>query len=127
MAFGRPKKHAVREDARRFNPETANGVRTSNVYHGKATSTCCPEHGWYKTVLGGGTTNWCPKCADRPAPKKGVQVRNPDSAVTGWYEHIDTKPIYIESRAQLYRECAKRGLQARALMSGGEMKRPKGA
>ena len=33
----------------------------------------------------------------------------------GWYEHIDTNPVYIDSKAHLKRECEKRGLVARAL------------
>jgi len=29
-----------------------------------------------------------------------------------WFEHLDTKPIYIESKKQLKREAEKRGLIA---------------
>lgn len=34
----------------------------------------------------------------------------------GWYEHIDTNPIYIESKAHLRRECEKRDVIAKAIM-----------
>lgn len=33
-----------------------------------------------------------------------------------WFEHLDTKPILIESKRQLKEECEKRGLIARCLM-----------
>ncbi len=56
----------------------------------------------------------CPKCG-QPARKTfeffatkgggGVRVFKPF-----WHEHIDTTPIYIESKKQLLEECEKRGL-----------------
>lgn len=54
----------------------------------------------------------CRKC------KKGVLSRNivaEQKAVhtfkPEWFEHIDTEPIFIESKEQLFRECEKRGLR----------------
>ena len=34
--------------------------------------------------------------------------------IKGVYEHIDSKPMYIDSEAQLKHECEKRGLIAKA-------------
>ena len=104
-------------------------MHSSNVYHGRATQRYCNNcRGWFKLA----ETSHClnPECvakleAERPA--HSVNISNPDATIAGWYEHIDTKPIYIESRKQLYNECAKRGLVAKTLMSGGVMKRPRGA
>lgn len=68
------------------------------------------------------------KCRDRLEEHKisTINVISGD-IYRGWYENLDTTPVWIESKAHLYRECIKRGVQARALMSGGEMKRPRGA
>lgn len=129
MAFMRGRKVAVKESTK-YNPDTANGVRRSHRYFGHATERHCGFcRDWYKTAEHGS----CPKpeCQEKLAaerPSQSVMITNPDSTITGWYEHIDPKgPIYIESRKQLYQECARRGLQAQALMSGGVMKRPRGA
>jgi hypothetical protein len=33
-----------------------------------------------------------------------------------WHEHLDSKPIYIESKKQYQEECKRRGLTARCLL-----------
>ncbi len=33
----------------------------------------------------------------------------------GWWEHLDTKPIYIKNKRQLREECRKRGLSSQYL------------
>lgn len=129
MGFMRGRLRAAKENRHHFNPATANGARSSNRYLGRATQSHCGNcRQWYKTS----EHSHCPqaeciKKLEAERPQHSIHISNPDAAVTGWYEHIDSKPIYIESRAQLYRECAKRGQQAKALMSGGVMKRPRGA
>jgi len=59
----------------------------------------------------------CESCGHRArlavsAPR--VVLFQPD-----WYEHITTKPLYIESPAQLRRECEKHGAYAKQLESSG--------
>ena len=41
---------------------------------------------------------------------------NTGNWVEGWYEHIDSKPIYIHNKKHLIHECNKRGLLAKAFM-----------
>jgi hypothetical protein len=62
----------------------------------------CPRCGWW--------IRFC-KCEDNSIPHI-----NTESWIEGWYEHIDTKPIYIRDKHQLIRECESRGLLARAFM-----------
>lgn len=56
----------------------------------------------------------CPKCGARECKRLyrsvSVHIWQPQ-----WFEHIDDKPIYIESKKQLKRECEKRGLVPLAL------------
>lgn len=134
MAFMRGRIRAPKNESRKvFNPATANGVRTSNIYVGKSTSRLCLHcREWFKTKLGGGDSDDCQKeeCRKKESLLNGsgcIRPVDPDKAVSGWYEHISGKPIYIESRKQLYRACIQHGVQAKALMSGGVMKRPRGA
>ena len=39
-----------------------------------------------------------------------------DSWVRGWWENIDTEPIYIHDKQHLINECEKRGVYARAFV-----------
>ena len=130
MAFmrGRIRPPKGGEHRTRFNPATANGVRTSLVYHGRATQRFCIEcKSWFNLAESAHCMN--PECVEKlqSAHPQGVRLIDPDKAISGWYEHIGSKPIYIESRKQLYNECLRHGVSARALMSGGVMKRPRGA
>lgn len=135
MAFMRGKLRPARggEHRTHYNPATANGVRASHVFHGTATQRLCLFcRKWFKTLHGGGKSDYCLRkpCVrklEAEAKQSGTRPVDPDKAVSGWYEHIGSKPVYIESRKQLYRECVKNGVSARALMSGGVMKRPPGA
>ena len=118
----------ARETHKAFNPATANGVHYRSF--GATSRLCLHCREWYNTPRGGGKVDYCekPECMKLEA-ESHVSSRpvTADEAVAGWYEHIDSKPIYIPDRKTLYRECMKRGLQAKALMSGGVMKRPRGA
>lgn len=67
----------------------------------------CPCHGFVKA-------DHCPKCAEQDE-KSTVNIKT-DEWVKGYWEHIDTKPIYIESKKQLFHECEKRGMMPRAFM-----------
>lgn len=51
----------------------------------------------------------CPACG-RPARRRAVYRFAAHIWKPQWFEHIDTKPIYIESKKQLREECKKRGL-----------------
>jgi len=74
----------------------------------KMIASICPRHGFT-------TGDHCEKCSSEK-PKDTLQI-NTGEWVNGWYEHIDPKgPIYIESKAHLRHECAKRGLLAKSLM-----------
>lgn len=116
----------MREDPRKFNPNVGQTTgRTGRIYHGHATERLCPTHSWYKTVKGGGKSDWCDKCEAHAAPK-GVNIST-SNTYAGWYEHITTTPIWCDSKKDLYNACIKHGKTARVLMSGGVMKRPKGA
>lgn len=112
-----------RENPLRFNPETQKNFRTSRRYFGRAKEWMCGDHreaGWIK----GG--EYCPRCVAECRPQDGVQIVTGE-CYRGWYEHLGPKPVWIESKAHLYRECKARGLEARCLMSGGRMRRPRGA
>ena len=105
------------ENPLHFDPSTQQ--RQKRKRHGIVKEWACGEHlrevGWLK----GGQP--CPRCEPvQPKRARGDVYR-------GWYEHIDSTPIWVDSKAQLYRECVKRGKMAQVLMSGGEMKRPRGA
>lgn len=66
-----------------------------------------------KKIVAYNTPEPCPKCGTLLAEKdwetickkSSIHVFEPD-----WYEHLDDKPIFIESRRHLKRECDKRGL-----------------
>lgn len=66
----------------------------------------CPLHGYIRG-------SHCPDCADT---NFGTLSINTGEWVKGWYEHIDTDPIYIESKDHLLSECAKRDLMPRAFI-----------
>lgn len=52
----------------------------------------------------------------RNRQSKTTVMINVGAGIKGWYEHISDKPIYIESKAHLKRECDKRGLFAQSIM-----------
>lgn len=45
-----------------------------------------------------------------------VTVHNDDKWIEGYWEHIDSKPIYIHNKKQLFEECSKRGHLPKAFM-----------
>jgi putative FmdB family regulatory protein len=49
----------------------------------------------------------CEKCG---GPVEMIVSANVTIFKPFWHEHIDTKPIYIESKKQLFAECEKRNL-----------------
>lgn len=55
------------------------------------------------------------QASPKAQPRKSVHYKSGD-CYKGWYEHIDTEPIYIESKQHLRRECEKRGVLAKALL-----------
>ena len=82
----------------------------------------CPKHGFQQG-------EHCPECVEmQDEPSRGPAVHT-DDWVKGIWEHIDAKPIKIESKAHLFAECAKRGHIPKAFMkpksqgSGWELKR----
>ena len=107
------------EDPNKFDPATQQKARRS---HHRVAAWMCGKHvkvGWIK----GG--EHCPKCMSE---HKSSHVNvNTGSAYKGWYEHIGPQPIWCDSKQDLYRACVKHGGAARSLMSGGVMKRPRGA
>ena len=81
----------------------------------------CPKHGFQQGAD-------CPECFQDSDVVEAPAIRT-DSWVTGYWEHIDTKPIYIRDKQQLFDECAKRGQIPKAFMkprsqgAGYELKR----
>lgn len=71
----------------------------------------CPKHGYFQHPS-------CPICESHKAACAEINAPNinTESWVPGWYEHIDSKPIYIESKKHLIHECEKRGSFARAFV-----------
>lgn len=51
-----------------------------------------------------------PKCCSQPMEKFFTSGTKHFPFKEGWYEHLDTQPIYIQSKRQLREECEKRGL-----------------
>ena len=51
----------------------------------------------------------CPRCGN-PTNRREVYPFAAHIWKPRWFEHIDTYPIYIESKKQLKEECKKRGL-----------------
>ena len=78
--------------------------------NGKRTqiSGICSKHGYYKG-------QYCPVCI-KEQHYPDVPNINTGEWVKGYYEHIDTDPIYIESKQHLIQECKKRGLYAKAFL-----------
>ena len=53
----------------------------------------------------------CPRCgATQSVARRTVYPFAAHIWKPQWFEHIDTKPIWIESKRQLKEECEKRGL-----------------
>ena len=67
----------------------------------------CHAHGYFEN-------DHCPVCKEKGL-KYSTKTPGKDWS-RGWYEHIDTEPIYIENKAHLARECDKRGLLAKGIM-----------
>lgn len=78
-----------------------------------------PRHDWkcegcgleFEAYVSAGDSAVCPDCGSTAS----VVFRSAPSVHMfheGWYEHIDTKPIYVSSKKQLKAECEKRGLIA---------------
>lgn len=51
-----------------------------------------------------------PPCECGGERKKLIVPARPILFREGWYEHIDTKPVYVRTKKQLRDECRKRGL-----------------
>jgi len=71
----------------------------------------CPHHGYFDA-------SECPVCKkerEEEQEKHTLHI-NTSEWVKGWYEHIDTAPVYIDSKTQLAKECEKRGLYAKAIL-----------
>ncbi len=75
--------------------------------HRRVVGIICPSHGYIQGSYG-------PECTS-PSPKRKLYI-NTSEWVKGWYEHIDSYPIYIESKRQLKEECDKRGMVAKSLL-----------
>lgn len=117
----------AREDRNNFDPETQHRVKRARYNVVERFCNVCKE--WFKLEEVGEYCTKTPECREALGISENeykVYVNN-GNCYKGWYEHIDSKPIWIESKAQLYHECLKRGKSARCLESGGVMKRPKGA
>ncbi len=56
----------------------------------------------------------CPSCGDK-ADLASTFQSNPILFKPQFFEHLDTKPVYVESKQQLKRECNQRGLWAKCL------------
>ena len=82
-----------------YKPKRTKGVR-------KRIGITCHKHGF---ILG----DHCPECYQ--AVKQTMRVNTYDW-VKGYWDGIDSEPIYIESKQQLIEECEKRGQYARAFM-----------
>jgi len=65
----------------------------------------CSWHGYFKD-------NHCPVCKEEGNRLNAKFTTT--NWVKGWYEHIDTNPIYIEDKSHLIRECKKRGVIPKA-------------
>ena len=81
---------------------------TYKQYHtpGRRTriGTICAKHGY---VYG-----QCGQCSGQSL-QKAPNVHTKDHTV-GWWDNIDTQPVYIESKDHLRHECDKRGLMPKA-------------
>ena len=66
----------------------------------------------------GATCSKCGYCGelevDYSKSFPSIQILN----VEGWWEHIDTDPIYIRDKNHLKEECEKRGLAPRIALDG---------
>lgn len=112
------------ESPTKFNPASQKRQRRSSHGHVVSCLTHCKVcRKLYDTVKG--ACKRTKKCRQYQAEERKTAMINTGECFRGWYEHLGPKPIYIESKTQLYDECKKRGLEARALMSGGVMKDPR--
>ena len=113
------------ENPTRFNPDTQKRFRSKVGYIGRQRLCTVCRH-WFPLEKQS-------VCVRTKACRAEVEKQyNGPNVITGecykgWYEHITSKPIWVESKADLYRQCVKYGKSARCLESGGEMKRPRGA
>lgn len=113
------------ENPTKFNPDTQkNFKRTNYIVKQRYCGTCSKWFDPNKRPVCIRTA----KCRAKLDLPIGAGPNIGRNVYQGWYEHIDPKgPIWVESKQQLYRECVSRGKEARCLMSGGVMKRPRGA
>ena len=74
---------------------------------GKRVAIICPKHGFFALPE-------CPKCAE----EESKAVAGPAMHVwkARYFRDLDVKPIYVESKRQLRKECRKRNLKAACLM-----------
>ena len=107
------------EDPNKFDPTTQQRKHRPSY---RVKEWLCGKHikvGWIK---GGEPCKGCLK-----EHKANTVNINTGDAFKGWYEHIGPQPIWCDSKRDLYRACVKHGASAQSLMSGGVMKRPRGA
>lgn len=115
----------VMENPSKFNPDTQKNRKRKLGTAGRQ-RLCNTCHKWFALEKQ-------PVCVRTKACRKELGITsagpriNTGECYKGWFEHITTKPIWVESKADLYRQCVKYGKSARCLESGGEMKRPRGA
>ena len=78
-----------------------------------------PQHGFKQG-------DRCDECLAKPETTHNV---NREGWIEGWWEHIDSHPIYIRDKQHLFEECRKRGVMPKAFAhrksqgSGWEIKR----
>ena len=95
-----------------YNPKRTKGDR-------KTLALVCPKHGFIRGA-------YCPSCQE--TIQNTIHI-NTNEWVKGYYDNIDSQPIYIDSKEQLINECEKRGCYAKAFMKpksqgkGYEMRR----
>jgi len=84
-------------------PHLADNYKSNSIKgNRKILSITCPSHGRFNM-------DHCPKCREEAINKNKSAAYNSNNWVRGWWEHLDTNPIYIESKEHLIRECIKRG------------------
>ena len=116
------------ESPTKFNPDTQQKKHYHTGRISLRTEHCTVCHKLYDSFKAGKEYQCKRTKACRSKAKEVVQQLNviTGECYRGWYEHLGTTPVWIESKAHLYKECVKRGVQARALMSGGRMVAPRG-
>lgn len=75
---------------------------------------CNKVYSEYSTIADRNNSN-CPECGSSDTP---IQISNFNRGHVfrpGFYEHLDTEPVYVGSKKQMKEECKKRGVRALCL------------